>query len=103
MLKRNDNGEAALEFYEKRQRWADYVSTHAEVSDRGFRVGWWLSRKMNGEDQCCWYSVPTIAKRMGRSQRYIQYAIRELQDANVLLVIASKGKPNSYFLHAPFF
>jgi AraC-like DNA-binding protein len=98
----NDNGEAALEFYDQRRKWADYISAHPSVSDRAFRVGWWLSRKMNGNDQRCWYSVPTIAKRMKKSERYVRYALRELQDANVLLVIPEKGKPNSYHLHAPF-
>ncbi len=102
MLK-NDNGEAALEFYEKRTRWAEYASKHKTLPDRGFRVGYWLSRRMNGEDQCCWYSVPRIAAEMGRSERYVQYALRDLQAANLILIVAEKGKPNSYFLHAPFF
>ena len=103
MLRRNDDGQAAIEFYDKRRLWADYVSTHLGVSDRAFRVGWWLSRKMNGDDQCCWYSVPRIAKEMHRSERYVQRAIAELIAANVLLVIPEKRGPNTYYLHAPFF
>lgn len=99
----NDNGEAARDFYDRRRQWADFVATHPGVTDRAFRVGFWLSRKMNGNDQCCWYSVPRIAKEMGRSARYVQYALAELRAADVMLVIAEKGKPNSYFLHAPFF
>lgn len=103
MLQRNDNGEAALDFYDKRRRWRDYVSTHAKVPDRAFRVGFWLSQRMNGNDQCCWYSVARIAKEMSRSQRYVRYALAELRAANVMLIIEDKGKPNTYFLHAPFF
>lgn len=103
MGNRNDGGEAAAEFYEKRQRWAEYVCTHAGVSDRAFRVGWWLSRRMNGDDQCCWYSVKRIAHEIGRKSRYVQYAIRELESAGVLLVVANPGKTNSYHLRAPFF
>lgn len=103
MLKRNDNGEAALEFYDKRRKWADYVSTLHGLPDRAFRVGYWLSRRMNGDDQCCWYSVGRIAKEMGKSDRYVRYAIAELRASNVMLVIEEKGKPNTYFLHAPFF
>lgn len=99
----NDNGEAALEFYDKRRRWADWISTHSGVTDRAFRVGFWLAQRMNGDDQCCWYSVRRIAKEMGRSPRYVSYAIAELKAANVLLVVEEKGKPNYYYLHAPFF
>jgi len=102
MLK-NDNGEAAAEFYEKRTRWAEYLCTHARVSDRAFRVGWWLSRRMNGNDQCCWYSVGRIAKEMTRSRSYVNRALAELRAANLVLIIEEKGKPNTYFLHAPFF
>jgi hypothetical protein len=101
MLK-NDNGEAAAEFYDKRRLWAEYASTHPKVTDRAFRVGYWLSRRMNGEDRCCWYSVKRIAKELGRSPRYVQYAVAELRAANVIIVIEDKGKPNAYFLHAPF-
>jgi hypothetical protein len=103
MPKRNDDGQAAIEFYERRRLWAEYISTHPSVSDRGFRVGYWLSRRMNGKDRCCWFSVPRIAKEMGRSERYVQRAISELNAANVLLIIPEKRGPNTYFLHAPFF
>lgn len=59
MLK-NDNGQAAADFYDRRRKWAEYLSTHPNISDRAFRVGYWLSRRMNGDDQCCWYSVARI-------------------------------------------
>ncbi|RFC66484.1 hypothetical protein DYI37_03310 [Fulvimarina endophytica] len=103
MLKRNDDGQAAKEFYEKRRAWAEYACTHAELSDRAFRVGFWLSRRMNGDDQCCWYSIPRIAREMERSPRYVRYAVAELRDAGVMLVVEQKGKPNTYLLRAPFF
>lgn len=103
MLKRNDNGEAAAEFYDRRRRWAEYISTLDGLTDRGFRVGFWLSRRMNGDDQCCWYSKARIAAEMGRSPRYVQRAINELRAANVMLVIEQKGRPNLYKIHAPFF
>lgn len=103
MLQRNDNGEAAAEFYEKRTRWAEYVSTHPLVSDRAFRLGYWLSRRMNGDDQCCWYSVPRIARELGKSASWVNRSLAELRAANVVLVIEEKGKVNTYFLHAPFF
>lgn len=102
MLKRNDDGQAAAEFYDRRRMWAEYLSTHDGVSDRGFRVGFWLSRRMNGEDQCCWYTVPRIAKEMGWSERAVRYAISDLISANVLIVVPEKGKANRYYIHLPF-
>lgn len=101
MLK-NDNGEAAAEFYDKRRLWAEYVSTHTLVTDRAFRVGYWLSRRMNGNDRCCWYSIKRIAKEMGRSPRTVSRALLELRNAGVMLVVEEPGKPSSYFLRAPF-
>lgn len=100
---RNDTGQAAIEFYERRRQWAEYAARHAKLTDRGFRVGYWLSRRMNGTDQCCWYSVARIAKEMGKSPRYVSRALADLRAANVMLVVEEKGKPNSYYLHAPFF
>lgn len=102
MADENDDAESALDFYDKRRQWADYACKLNKLSDRGFRVGWWLSRRMNGEDRCCWYSVPRIAKEMGKSTRYVQYALADLRAANVMVVVAEKGKPNTYYLHAPF-
>lgn len=101
MLK-NDNGEAAAEFYDLRRLWAEYACKHAQVTDRAFRVGYWLSRRMNGNDRCCWYSIKRIAKEMGRSPRSVSRAVTELRAAGVMLVVEDPGKPSSYFLRAPF-
>lgn len=98
----NDNGDAAAAFYEDRRKWAEYLVAMPGLSDRAFRVGYWLSRRMNGDDKCCWYSVPGIAERMGKSERSIRYGIAELRERNVLIVVEEKGKQNCYFLHAPF-
>ena len=103
MLKRNDEGQAAIEFYDRRRLWMDYASTHSRLTDRGFRVGFWLAKRMNGDDQRCWYSVPRIAKEMGKSERYVRYGLADLKAANLMLVVAENGKTNSYHLHAPFF
>jgi hypothetical protein len=99
----NDNGEAALEFYDKRRKWAEFAVTHEGLSDRGFRVGYWLSKRMNGDDQCCWYTIPRMAREIGKSERYVQYAIADLIEAKLLLVVRERGKPNTYYLRAPFF
>lgn len=101
MLNRNDNGEAALEFYEKRRRWLDYMC-ELDVSDRAFRVGYWLAKKMNGKDQCCWYEHRSIAKRLGMSVDKVARAILELEDRNVLIVVRTHRKPNSYSIRLPY-
>ena len=93
----------ALAFYENRTKWAEYLSTMDGLSDRAFRVGYWLSRRMNGDDKCCWYSVKGIADRMGKSVRSVRYALAELRERNVLIVVEEPGKQNCYFIHAPFF
>lgn len=98
----NDNGEEAAAFYEKRRMWAEYVLTRSDVSDSAFRVGYWLSRRMNGDDKCCWFSLKAISERMGKSPRSIRYAISELRTKNVIVVVEEPGKPSCYFLHAPF-
>lgn len=102
-MAKNDNGEAALEFYDRRRKWAEYASTHSGLTDRGFRVGFWLSRRMNGEDQCCWYSVKRIAAEMGWSARSVQRGLADLRAANLIVVVEKKGKVSEYYLHAPFF
>jgi len=103
MLKRNDNGEAAQEFYDKRRQWAEYASTHPKLTDRGFRLGYWLSRRMNGEDRCCWYSVQQMADAMGWSVRSVQRGLADLKAANLIFTVDTKEHGREYYLHAPFF
>lgn len=102
-MSENDNGEAALEFYDKRRKWADWLSTNPQISDRAFRVGFWLSRRMNGNDQCCWYSKKQVAERLGKSRSYVDRALAELRAANAMVIIEDPGRQNTYFLNAPFF
>jgi DNA-binding transcriptional ArsR family regulator len=102
-MSKSDNGDEAAAFYEKRTKWAEFISTNPEVSDRAFRVGYWLSRRMNGEDQCCWFSIEQIAQRMGKKHRTVASAIADLRAANVIIVVEERGRTNTYYLHAPFF
>lgn len=90
-------------FYDRRRMWAEYISTHPAVTDRAFRVGFWLSRRMNATNESCWYSKREIARQMGKSHSYVERALAELKAANVMVVKERKGRPNIYFLHAPFF
>lgn len=102
MLKRNDSGEAAAAFYDKRRKWLDFTGEMSGLSDRAFRVGHWLAKKMNGDDQCCWYSQKQIAKLMGKSQDYVIRAVAELSDAGVMIVVKEHRKPNRYYIRLPF-
>lgn len=102
MLNRNDNGEAAAAFYDKRRRWLDYVCELDGLSDRAFRVGYWLAKRMNGRDQCCWYQHDQIAKILGMSVDKVARAILELEGRGVLIVVRTHRKPNSYSIRLPF-
>ena len=102
MLLRNDTGQGAAEFYQTRWRWAEYLSTLDGLSDRAFRVGFWLSRRMNGEDQCCWYEHKQIGNILGMSVDKVARAIAELEARGVLIVVRTHRKPNSYSIRLPF-
>lgn len=97
----NDHGESRAAFYHKRRVWLDFIC-EMEISDRAFRVGYWLAKKMNGDDQNCWYSQKLIVKALGMSQDKIQRAISELENAGVLIVVREHRKPNHYSIRLPF-
>lgn len=102
MLNQNDNGEAAAAFYDKRRKWMDFICEMDRVSHATFRVGYWLARKMNGEDQCCWWSVGQIAKQVGVSTKTVTEATAELEALGLMLVVRKKGRGNTYFIRLPF-
>lgn len=99
---RNDNGDAAAAFYEKRRKWIDYTCELTSLSDRGFRVGHWLAKRMNGQDQCCWYTIDEIAKRMGVKKHTVIRAIADLENERVMVVVREHRKPNVYYIRLPF-
>jgi hypothetical protein len=99
---RNENGEAAAAFYDKRRRWLDYVCEFAGVSDRAFRVGYWLAKKMNGRDQSCWYKHSQIAKALEISVDKVARAVAELENAHVLIVVRSHRQANTYHIRLPY-
>lgn len=99
---RNDNGEAAAAFYEKRRKWLDYACALGSLSDRAFRVGYWLAKKMNGNNQCCWYTIKQISTHLGISHDTVIRATAELEDEGILVVVRSHRKPNVYYIRLPF-
>lgn len=102
MLKRNDTGEAAAAFYEKRRSWLDYICGMPDLSDRAFRVGYWLAKRMNGEDQCCWYTHRQIAKALVISEDKVIRAIAELCEEGVMIVVREHRKANHYYIRMPY-
>lgn len=99
---RNDNGDAAAAFYDKRRKWIDFTCEMTSLPDRAFRVGHWLAKKMNGQDQCCWYTIDEIARRLGVKKRTVIRAIAELEDAGVMVIVREHRKPNVYYIRLPF-
>lgn len=99
---RNDNGEGAAAFYDKRRRWLDLICEMGEVDDRAFRVGYWLAKRMNGKDQCCWYTQAQIGKQLGISADKVIRAITTLENAGVMIVVREHRKPNFYHIRMPF-
>lgn len=100
MLK-NDNGEAAAAFYQKRRDWADRLSTLSGLSDRAFRVGFWLSRRMDRKEYC-YYTHEQIGAALGISVDKVSRAVLELEKANVLIVVRSHRKANEYSIRMPY-
>lgn len=101
MLTKNDQGEAAAAFYDKRRRWLDFICDLSGVDDRAFRVGYWLAKRMNGKDQCCWYTQPQIAKLMGISQDKVMRAVLTLENQGVMIIVREHRKPNVYYIRLP--
>ncbi|MGV1769132.1 MULTISPECIES: helix-turn-helix domain-containing protein [Rhizobium/Agrobacterium group] len=102
MLKKTDDGQAAAAFYDKRRKWLDFICEMDALSDRAFRVGYWLAKRMNGNDQCCWYGIKEIAKRLAMSEDKVLRAVAELESEGVLIVFRQHRKSNSYSIRLPF-
>jgi len=98
-----DDPLSAADFYDMRRRWLDYICEVDRLSDRAFRVGYWLAKRMNGEDQKCWYTHKQIAKILSMSQDTVARAIAELEHEGVLVVVRNHRKPNIYSIRLPFF
>lgn len=99
---RNDNGDSKAAFYDKRRVWLGFVCELSTVSDRAFRAGYWLAMKMNGQDQCCWYTQRQICKSLGMSDDTLARAIAELEKAGLMIVVRTHRKPNVYYIRLPF-
>lgn len=99
---RNDNGQGAAAFYDKRRKWLDFICEMTALPDRAFRVGYWLAKKMNGDDQCCWYTIDKIARCLGIKKHTVIRALADLEDAGVLVVVREHRKPNVYYIRLPF-
>lgn len=101
-MKKNDRGEAAAAFYEKRRQWLDYLSTHHAISHADFRVAYFISKRMNGDDQSSWWHVKTIAKELGCSTHTVSVATMKLENLGLLIALRPARGGNEYFIRLPF-
>lgn len=101
MLNRNDDGEAANAFYAKRRIWREFICEMDGLSDRAFRVGFWISSKIDAKEYC-WHQHATIAKALGISVDTVARAILELEDKGVLIVVRRHRRSNEYSIRLPF-
>jgi len=97
----NDRGDAAAAFYAKRRIWREYVCELDGLSDRAFRVGFWLSGKM-GANECCWYQHKSIGKALRISHDKVARSVLELEDRGVIIVVRTHRRPNTYYIRLPF-
>ena len=65
------------------------------VSDNAFRVYSLLSAYI-GNNKDCWPSISTIQKKLNRSYRTIERAIKKLEELGIIEVDRSDGKCNHY-------
>jgi DNA-binding MarR family transcriptional regulator len=98
MLQRNDNGEAAIAFYDKRRKWLAYVSENPAIGHASFRVAFFIAQRMNGDNQASWYSVRQMAKRLSMSTRTVSDAIMELEGEGLLIPCRTLGRRSSYLI-----
>lgn len=98
MVLKNDNGEAAAAFYDKRRKWLNYVSEHSGIGHASFRVAFFIAQRMNGENQASWYSVRQIAERLSMSTRTVSDAIMELEGEGLLIPCRTLGRRSSYLI-----
>ena len=54
---------------------------------------------VNGDDNFCWPSIPTLATMTCFSERAIQNAIKLLEDCKIVVADRSNGRHTKYFLH----
>lgn len=102
MAIRNDNGEAATAFYDKRRKWLEFVNENPAIGHASFRVAFFIAQRMNGNDQASWYSVRQIAKRLSMSTRTVSDAIRELEGEGILIPCRTLGRRSSYLIRLPY-
>jgi DNA-binding MarR family transcriptional regulator len=98
MAIKNDNGEAAAAFYDKRRKWLDYVNTNPRIGHASFRVAFFIAQRMSGENQASWYSVRQIADRLSMSTHTVSAAIVQLEAEGLLIPVRTLGRRSSYLI-----
>lgn len=99
---RNDTGQAAREFFQKRTEWIDYLMTNRKIGHVEFRIACFIAKRMNGDDQACWWSVKAIAKELGVSTKSVSATTAKLESLDLLICHRPKRGGNCYYLRMPY-
>ncbi|RWO34767.1 MAG: helix-turn-helix domain-containing protein [Mesorhizobium sp.] len=99
--KNGDDGGSTADFYDMRRQWIDYICEHRDVKHATFRIGYWMARRMNANDQAMWWTVKRMAKHLGVDRKTIMSAIAELDRLNLMVVHRTLGKQNRYSIRLP--
>ncbi|WP_376742481.1 helix-turn-helix domain-containing protein [Ensifer canadensis] len=89
-------------FYRKRKEWLDYLCERDDITHGAFRVGYFIARKINADDQRMWWSVKKIAVTIGVSTATVSSATAMLQDAGLLVCVRPARGINSYSIRMPY-
>lgn len=91
---------AEAKWYEEREKWIEYLSTHPDISHATFRVAYFIAKRSNYEYLGMFWSVADIAKQVGCSTKTVSDASAQLSKMGLLKVRQTKGQNNFY---APVF
>ena len=101
MVERDEDTDAAADFYDRRRKWIEHISEHRGVKHATFRVGYWMAMRMNGKDQAMWWTIDRIADRLGVDRKTVYSAIAELESLRLMIVMRTMGKPSRYLIRLP--
>lgn len=102
MSKNDEDRKMAETFYRKRKEWLDYLCERDDITHGAFRVGYFIARKINADDQRMWWSVDKIARTIGVSTATVSSATALLQDEGLLVCVRPSRGVNSYSLRMPY-
>lgn len=101
-VKKNDKGQAARAFYDKRTQWINFIVECSDLKHSTVRIGVFIALRANADLQYSFWTVRKIALQIGCSTKTVSEATSELVDHNLLIVFPHKGRVNGYQIKLPF-